>query len=546
MTAEQSTAMEYSAPTPVSRGLASPSPSTPHLAVANGNVLEIHHLPTTTLLHSVTTADSISHIAWGKTRQKKPIVAVASTPSNCVAIVDPETGSVLADVHDSPIEVASIVLSDSGYLLIAAEHTLALSVFCLQRAALIASVPFIKSRPPLVPLLYSFSPCSKFVAIVTRKDGVDGIIVIALNTSRVMFAVRGERDMASIQDVYGVKWLSSGNALTFWGSPVDPSHNSAVALMSLSGKIISSGSELNSSPVESVDEIETTVVDPLFPKERRRSHERRLNVDPHYARFGLGINSVSVNREANMLAIGCYDSSLRLVNIPHWSLIHVFKHDTPEISDIAPPTVFRERTKLVHPTPQTDENSNGMSNRTRPRIPAPTKRKKPPLRSSYFEVLDTNGDVEITKRVRSTTGPRSTKYGISYAQFSPDGQYLASRSDTSANVVFIWSVIHLRLSAVIVLEEDARSIRWSRAPKPGAEHDQTADGSDVGPQLAIGCGGENIYLWRESGAAAVRVRGDFRWRAPFCAKRVSWSSDNSVLVVADPISAKAVLSVFLK
>jgi WD40 repeat protein len=75
--------------------------------------------------------------------------------------------------------------------------------------------------------------------------------------------------------------------------------------------------------------------------------------------------------------------------------------------------------------------------------------------------------------------------GISLMIWSFDSKYLATRSDTIPNVLWIWDMTSIELSVVLVQFEPITSAAWS----PATTH------------LAFSTGNERIYLWSLEGAS---------------------------------------------
>lgn len=297
-------AMECSVPTPISRGLAVESPTLNMVAVANGNVLEVHNLNTTTLRHSITTADSISHIVWGTCAEKKSLVAAASTPSHCVVVVDPEDGRVIADVHASPLVIASISLR-FGYLLQTAEHGVALSIVSVLRARETAQIPFVKLRAGGRAHV-AWSGCGRYVGVITRRDGVDGIVIVSAGTGQVRLSLRDGKGVGGLSSLAGLRWLPCNRLLVWGGGRVV--RGGGMALISLDGKVV------------------------------RTKLKRWEETDG----VGLGIRGVAVSSCGRLVAMGGYDGVIRLVDVANWGVIKPFSLVTPEVSETEPPTVFRE------------------------------------------------------------------------------------------------------------------------------------------------------------------------------------------------------------
>lgn len=348
------------------------------------------------------------------------------------------------------------------------------------------------------------------MAIACRKAANDVLCIIACKTAHVLRCIR-LHDSVGIAHIASVTWLQNNAAILVSGSPTD-SVNS-IALLSLSGQLLYSGH-------------------PHSPAAAK------------HLESPLGIRSMAFNNSHSLVAIAAFDGVLRLVNIHRWTLVKGFGHLSPDVSDNHPPIVYRERTKTIQPG---SENSSRLSNTSRiPRArrqtqAPPPKAVKKELRSSYFEILPNDRQVEITKRVRTFNENSRTHCGISMVQFSPQGRYIATRTDNAANVVFIWDVVHLCLAALLILEQDVKSFKWSRTVLPDCESDAHEES-----QLAVVCGGDCVYLWKAGGAAAMNISDHIRWQRRFGARKIEWLYDNSALVITDGVSAKAFVTVFIK
>lgn len=421
----------------------------------------------------------------------------------------------------------------------AAEHGLCLTVVSVDSAKRVAVLPFIKPRG-LAGLVCDVCQSGRFLAVVTMKDGVNRLCVLNLHTGRVALAKRGAPQLGGVTDIVGVRWVVDERAVLIWGSATDENGYGAIAVVALTGAVLMAG-------------------DPAC-EEAFRLGEGYMGCNK--GERGLGINTVSLNAQKSLMVVGGYDGVLRVVNLVTWREVMGFNHESPCIDEDAPPVIFRERTKEIEGEEGGDdsgvENVAGLENMKEDDGGGKTRR------VNYFEVVECGDEVEISKRMRWTDGPRSTRFGISFAEFSSCGQYIASRSDRAANVVFVWDVSYLRLFAVLILEQDATCISWSRGNNgsadgnermaedmkgPTKEHDRAEqearnEEDGVGAQLAIVSAGEYVYLWRKSGAAAVCIRPTHRWRGEFMARKVAWGCDNSALVVSDGISAKAFLVVY--
>jgi WD40 repeat protein len=78
-------------------------------------------------------------------------------------------------------------------------------------------------------------------------------------------------------------------------------------------------------------------------------------------------------------------------------------------------------------------------------------------------------------------------------QWSPDGAFLATRSDAAAGVVWVWDVARMSLAAVLQHAGSVCELAWN--PKP--------DGGSA--QLAVISGSPSVYFWTPGGATCVQI-----------------------------------------
>jgi len=95
-------------------------------------------------------------------------------------------------------------------------------------------------------------------------------------------------------------------------------------------------------------------------------------------------------------------------------------------------------------------------------------------------------------------------------RFSPDSLFLASRTETIPNAVWVWDVCSLRLCALLVHVCAVKSFSWAPA---SASH----------PRLAIVTGSQNLFMWTQKGALSVQVPTD----STLDISSLSWSTDGA-------------------
>lgn len=212
--------------------------------------------------------------------------------------------------------------------------------------------------------------------------------------------------------------------------------------------------------------------------------------------------------DATMLVgLGCQESKIRIFDAVCWRLIRDLHHKSPETFVTAPPAIFRERLKR-------DKNNRRAI-------------------TSTFDIVECDTAVEIgrAKRADGTVGSddRDGK-GVLLCEFSRDCKYIASRDESARHVVMIWDVHSVRLIVVLILSAEVLTLKWSN-------HDS---------RLALGCGGAWVYLWDQSGVAAVRVGLEHEWPPKFEVRKLSWAHNDTALMLVDGSRASAFRTVFVK
>lgn len=78
-------------------------------------------------------------------------------------------------------------------------------------------------------------------------------------------------------------------------------------------------------------------------------------------------------------------------------------------------------------------------------------------------------------------------------QWSPDGGFLATRSDAAGGAVWVWDVARMCLAAVLQHACSVCELAWN--PKPEGD----------AAQLAVVTASPSVYFWTPSGATCVQI-----------------------------------------
>lgn len=168
----------------------------------------------------------------------------------------------------------------------------------------------------------------------------------------------------------------------------------------------------------------------------------------------LGLQAVSVARDGRTAALGAHDGAVRVICTRRWVELCALDLSRPSFDASHPPAVFTER-RRVH--------RRAASTLTLERDPSDV-------------AISAGSDASI---------------GVSLVALSPDGVLLAAVAEGARHVVLLWEPVKARVVAVLVLLSDVGALHWAAAPD--------------GPALIAVAGGDQAYVWKHAGAAALRV-----------------------------------------
>lgn len=290
--------MEYTHPVSISRGLAFLSPTHAIAASANGNVLQLHDIPSNSLITSMPTAGPIIRMAWSF--NGPPVLAAVSHPAGNIVIVD-ASGQVIADIHGGLLDVSWVAVSGLGKLVVGYEQNFGVGIFNFFQKKQSIFIPFacrISAEGVLVPRV--ISPCDNFAVVVIRSaKWQDSISIINLIDGSIIKTVPNP---AGISRIAGFRWVA--NRVLLWGRGEDETDDDKIAFLSVQGDLLS---------------------DKCVP-----------NTD------AVAIHTASSDDTSMLIALGLQQSRIRLLDSVRWRLIRDFNHKAPETCATAPPLVLRE------------------------------------------------------------------------------------------------------------------------------------------------------------------------------------------------------------
>lgn len=405
---------------------------------------------------------------------------------------------------------------DSRSLLVWSQYGLKVNVWSVARAKLVREIWNVKYGERMI----SWRKGGGFAALVVRDENGEALCVY--ETKYWRRAVRCEVDW--IKDIAGIHWSPNGKELAVW----DGILGCRVALVSPAGYELGFWEDADSE---------------------------------------LGIKTIDFSPDGTLLALGGYDETLRVLNVRSFQLLGEFDHCRPEVNDQAPPIVYRERTHLASPASvdfDDDENldpnimNGGRRSRYEPKFAKKTAREKDKARSSYFDIQEANNSIDIQKKTfRPELSKNVLGVGVGMLTWAPGNYHVATRNDSTSNVIFIWNIQQMRLVSLIVLEKDTRAVAWENSsPSLKSQEllsdDEFSESTTEQPKspsrfcshlpklnnsfrVAIATANKHVYLWSEDGAAAVNVPEG----KDFGARKLQWANDNSALLILDHVQTKS-------
>ncbi|XP_058575341.1 WD repeat-containing protein WRAP73 isoform X2 [Neofelis nebulosa] len=274
----------------------------------------------------------------------------------------------------------------------------------------------------------SFTRDGRYMALAERRDCQDHVSVFVCSDWQLLRHFDTET-----QDLAGIEWAPNGCVLAVWDTCLEYK----VLLYSLDGRLLSAYCAYE---------------------------------------WSLGVKSVAWSPSSQFLAIGSYDGKVRILNHVTWKMITEFGH---------PATISNPKIVVYKEAEKTPRLAPGRLAFPPPRAAAGV---ASPAETKY-EIASVPVSLQTLKPVADRANP---KIGIGALAFSPDSYFLATRSDSVPNAVWIWDIQKLRLFAVLEQLCPVRSFQWD--PQQ--------------PRLAICTGGGKVYLWAPAGCVSVQVPGE--------------------------------------
>ena len=296
-----------------------------------------------------------------------------------------------------------------------------------------------------------FSSNGKYMALAERRDCKDHISLFDCSQWQLI-----RHFPVETSDLVGVTWSPDSNVLCIWDSVLDYK----LYLYSIDGRCLASYSAYE---------------------------------------HALGIKSMQWSPTSQFLAIGSYDQKLRILNHVTWKTVAEHFHATSIDGQSGNVVVYSEAETKPPGKVGSGKEGAGVPSRVFSTLYQT---------QSKYETLDLPVTVPHTKPDPEKPNP---KLGVGTIAFSPDSRYIASKNDNMPQVVWIWNVASLRLSALLLQASPVREFKWDPTQA----------------RLAVCTSNNRLYLWSPAGCISVTVPVD----SSFSTQKIVWHPDGKSLAL---------------
>ena len=407
------------------------SPDGKYLAVATKSTLVIRDVDDMSVVNLFNCADEIKHIEWSFDsmyilcgiygRAIVDVWCVHKTDWTC-RITEGVAGMVSA--RWTP---------DGRHILTIAEFQLHMTAWSLLDGTAV------KLQAPKHPIAgLDFSPgTGTFMVVAHRRQSKDVIMIYDTETWKRVCDFEPET-----RDVADIKWSPNGTALLLTDCAID--YN--MLIYRPDGTCLS----------------------------RYQAYENALGIK----------SSAWSNTTGELLAIGSYDESVRILSSSTWKPIVEYVH-AHSISSQSRVHVYRE---------VVSSDNNLMTEYA--------------IETQSCKLIVVNSQKPKSKSNKiSSLSDGLPRIGVGIIAWSPDNLYLATRNDSTPHVVYIWETSKLSMCAALIHKTPVRSLKW---------HPNET-------KLAICVGTPKVFIWSPDGASWFDTPADnfdvrgLRWNPTGCA-----------------------------
>jgi WD40 repeat protein len=251
-------------------GSCSFSPDSQFVANIVGNKICVRDLESLQIIHVFTALDNINSFVWS---HDSSLIACAVSKKSIVQVWSIIDTTYKLQIYEFAGVQTCFFSPCANFVFIPCDLNLKVSVWAID-GSYVGHI----NNPKSATKCYDFSPKGDSVAIAERKNGRDFIHVICLDTLEDLHSFEVETE-----DLADLKFSPDGKYICAWDSMMDYK----LALYRLDGTLVNSYS----------------------------AYENLL-----------GIKKVQWGPTSQLIAIGSYDSKIRILNRINWKIVDIFDH----------------------------------------------------------------------------------------------------------------------------------------------------------------------------------------------------------------------------
>ena len=210
----------------------------------------------------------------------------------------------------------------------------------------------------------------------------------------------------------------------------------------------------------------------------------------------MGCRTIQFSPSSPLLALGGYDNCVRLYNTLTWKEQSIHPHEQSALLDNAAAYVEVNKSDLL------ESNGSTLSEEFKAQL------ERTPGSSYFYAYRD---QVSLTVKQLNPLS-QDNKLGVHFLSWSPDGKYIASRTESMPTSLWIWDASRRRLHSILLFKNPVSSVAWCPCTL----------------LLTVVTNSNMLYIWRPDGICWLQVPED-----NFDIKVLKWNSNGNALMLAN-------------